>query len=409
MCTSLWRKRRNFAILRPRRKKTSNKNKYMVSSRGNTALPPTHSVRFYKIIALTFLALTIVLLAVVVFMSSKRADITITTKSSPIDVHAEVVIGSDVMPNSVDGEVKTETMALSKTFEPTGNRQEPGISTGVVTLHNDTSSDQPLVKTTRVLTPDGTLFRLTEAVVVPKNGTVDAAVYADKEGPSGNISAVDKWTIPGLNETKQKVIYGSSSVAMTGGVRNVGILSQADVEKARKQLEGELQQEASSAFGEVDATKPVVFSAVIDSLSVGSDIGTEVSEFSVTATATVVSVQYDEAAVAQWATTQLRNRAIGDSDIITAANNKPTVTFSAYDANAGIATLGVFMDGTVTLNPEGSDLSKEMFFGKDKNEVRRYLLTLDHVHKVEIDFSPVWMQTVPHIHEHVTIKVKEVE
>jgi len=196
---------------------------------------------------------------------------------------------------------------------------------------------------------------------------------------------------------------------MTGGVRNVGILSQADVEKARKQLEGELQQEASSAFGEVDATKPVVFSAVIDSLSVGSDIGTEVSEFSVTATATVVSVQYDEAAVAQWATTQLRNRAIGDSDIITAANNKPTVTFSAYDANAGIATLGVFMDGTVTLNPEGSDLSKEMFFGKDKNEVRRYLLTLDHVHKVEIDFSPVWMQTVPHIHEHVTIKVKEVE
>ncbi len=381
----------------------------MVSSSARAPLPPTHSVKFYKIIALTFLGLTIALLAVVVFMSSKRADIIITTKSSPIDVNAEVVVGSQVMPNSVAGEIKTATMALSRVFEPTGNRQEPGIATGIVTLHNDSAIDQPLVKTTRVLTPDGTLFRLTEAAVVPGNGTVDVAVYADKEGPSGNIGPTDKWSIPGLNEAKQKVIYGSSAGAMTGGVRNVGILSQADVERARKQLEGELQKEAISAFGEVDVSKPVVFSAVIDAINVGSDIGTEISEFSVTATATVVSVQYDETAVSQWATTQLRNRAIGDSDIITATNNKPTVTFKAYDADAGIVTLSVFMDGTVTLNPEGKDLAKEMFFGKDKNEVRRYLLSLDHVNKVDIDFSPVWMQTVPHINDHVTIKVKEVE
>jgi len=50
-----------------------------------------------------------------------------------------------------------------------------------------------------------------------------------------------------------------------------------------------------------------------------------------------------------------------------------------------------------------------MFFGKSKDEVRRYLLKLDHVRSVDIKFKPAWIRTVPHVGEHIEIIVKEVQ
>ena len=61
------------------------------------------------------------------------------------------------------------------------------------------------------------------------------------------------------------------------------------------------------------------------------------------------------------------------------------------------------------LNPESKQLDKSMFFGKTKDEVRRYLLKLDHVRSVDIKFSPGWIRTVPYVNEHVEVMVKEVQ
>ena len=46
------------------------------------------------------------------------------------------------------------------------------------------------------------------------------------------------------------------------------------------------------------------------------------------------------------------------------------------------------------------------FFGKNKDEVRRYVLSLDNVYSVDIKYSPAWMQTVPHVADHVSVVIK---
>ena len=80
-----------------------------------------------------------------------------------------------------------------------------------------------------------------------------------------------------------------------------------------------------------------------------------------------------------------------------------------YDLEAGKATLKVFYDGLASLHPESADIDKSVFFGKTRDEIRRYVLSLDHVQGVEVDFTPVWMMRVPYTPDHIQVVVKQVE
>jgi predicted nucleic acid-binding Zn-ribbon protein len=382
----------------------------MISRRQETPSSFEPPVRFYKFIAITFLLLTVVLLGVVLFMSSKRATITITAKNSPENITVDVVLGEDNPHHGVEGSVTTTVVTLEKRFSPTGDREEDGTAEGVVTLHNDSDAAQPLVKTTRLLTPDGTLFRLSEGVTVPANGSLPTvAVYADKEGKSGDIGPVERFTIPGLNESRQKEVYASSDEAMRGGVRTIGVLSQKDVEDAKKELEVLLEEKGTELLAAGKKDTSAIYSVVSFDASTEAEVGEEMSEFILSGTARVAAVSYDANALTEWATMQLAKKAISDAEKLHSASDAPTLTFASYDASNNTATIRVFYDGSYTLNPESRQIEKSMFFGKNRDEVRRYVLSLDHVSGVEVDLQPAWMQTVPHVHDHVTVIVKEVE
>ena len=151
----------------------------MTPRRKETNLDGGQSVRFYKIVALSFLFLTIALLAVIVFMSSKRATITVITKPDPVEVNSTLEINNK--DEGGNGQIVTTEVSLQKTFKPESTKEEVSVAIGFVTLHNEKDFAQPLVATTRLLSPDGILFRLKSRVTVPAQGAIDAEVYADEE------------------------------------------------------------------------------------------------------------------------------------------------------------------------------------------------------------------------------------
>lgn len=367
-----------------------------------------HPVRFYKFVALGFLLITAVLLVVIVFMSSKRATITITTTKTDYQKTSDLVIeGSD---GSADSFVTSTVFSFSKNFQPTGSREEPGIAEGTVTLYNESTSAQPLVATTRLLTPEGVLFRLKEAVTVPAGGSVSAEVYADQEGASGDIGPVERFTIPGLNATKQQAIYASSDSAMSGGIKQIGILSQADVDRAKEQIVAALKEESLKVFeGLIPEGMSYVVGSVNEQVSGGGEIGTEIDGFTLTAEATVVAAVYKDEVLVTDALSEIAEGSESDLDLVTLSEAKPLVSVKEINLADQKVTLEVTHKGVASLNPESAQLDKSVFFGQSKAEVRRYLLLLDHVTGVEIELSPVWVQSVPHIYEHVTVIVKEVE
>ncbi len=122
------------------------------------------------------------------------------------------------------------------------------VASGRVTLFNNTSADQPLITTTRLLSEDGVLFRLTNAVTVPAEGQIEAEVYADQAGASGNIASTS-FTIPGLPDSLQADIYATSSEAMSGGTEEVAIFSEEVYEQALAELKRQLLSTPSNLFG----------------------------------------------------------------------------------------------------------------------------------------------------------------
>lgn len=382
-------------------------------SRRTTPIHSAQPVRLYKIIAITFLILTIGLLAVILFLSSKEARIVITAKHTPSQVRETVTMGANLNDDdAINAQVKTTEVVYSERFSPTGSREEPGIATGIVTLHNETNRDQVLVKTTRLLTPDNVLFRLENNERVPANSTIEAAVYADQEGASGNIGAIERFTIPGLNETLQQSIYGSSDAPMKGGIQTIGILSEEDVSKATKTLTEKMEAEGAdvlrSQLGS-DRDSAAIFAVSDLELSNDGTIGNELSEFTLSATGTVIGAFYAQADIESWTEEVLRTQIVNDEVHIVPSDAPATVNFERYNAEDQSVDVLVYDEGVLTLNPESKAIDKELFFGKTKEELRRYLLSLDQVKSVDIQFDPSWMQTVPHIHDRVTVIVQEVE
>ena len=386
----------------------------MAPKRKQTSMPDkggNQPVKFYKVVALTFLFLTVALLGIVIFMSSKRATITITTKNTPIEINNNVEIGSSDQQNSIDGFVTSTYIVVSDRFSPTGNREEPGLATGNITIYNDGSLDQPLVATTRFLTPDNLLFHLKEKVVVPAGGKIEAEVYADEEGEIYNVDPIERFSIPGLDKARQKIIYGSSDETMKGGIKYIGILSQDDIDRAEKILIEKIVQQAEKDLSGLHPDMESMFSAEgVHSFETDAEIGKELSEFNLSVKASIVGIFYNKEDILEWAENMLMKRAVSDAEIVKASSEEPTVTLEDYkNFEPDKAVLKIVYTGMATLNPEGKQIQKMMFFGKSKDEVRRYLLSLNHVHGVEVKFRPAWMGTVPHVAERVNVVVKSVE
>jgi predicted ATP-grasp superfamily ATP-dependent carboligase len=100
---------------------------------------------------------------------------------------------------------------------------------------------------------------------------------------------------------------------------------------------------------------------------------------------------------------------MSEVEVLSNNNAGAQVSLDEYNSETGRAVIKAVGTGLVELNPESSQLQKIIFFGKTKDEIRRYLLSLDHVNGVEVKFSPAWMGTVPHVAEHVNVVVKKVE
>ena len=366
-------------------------------------------VRVYKLIALTFLLITAILFGVILFLSSKRAVITIESDTSPVETRTTITISESPSANQIPGQIITVSTTLSQSFSPTGNKEEDGIAEGTVIFTNETNAARTLIATTRLLSPDGVLFRLKDRITVPANGTIEAAVYADEPGEASDIGPT-KFTIPGLNESSQKVIYAQSEVPMQGGVRTIGVLSSSDIKVAEATLKEALVQKAQAALlASAPANTGYVFKEIESRFSSDVEIGEEVSQFTLTGVIDMAAVFYNQEAVSKQAEEMLSNRAVNDSETIEPSGKQPSVVLESIDMERGAANIEVFVDGVASLNVASDALAKETFFGMSKDEVRRHLLKLDHVRGVEVEFTPAWTLSVPSVHEHVRVIVKSVK
>lgn len=363
-------------------------------------------VRFYKFVAVTFLLITIVLLGVIIFISNKKATIIVSVKSEPVEASENLTIGEKNSP--VDGKTAIVKVSLSKKFNPTEGREEESVATGRVVLHNETNYNQPLVATTRLLTADNIMFRLKDRIMVPASGTAEANVYADKPGRESEIGP-SKFTIPGLSPDKQAVIYATSDQPMTGGLKRVGILGENDWKKVQNELLADLEKLGQEKLSVLNQEYSGVYKIIENKIESSNKVGDEGSEFEIQGSAVVAGVFYKPDQLKQLSDKKLREKIVSEDQVLTINEQAPVVNLESYNASSTTTVVNVFGSGLVTLNPESKKLDKSVFFGKSRDEVRRYLLSLDYVNGVEVKFSPAWILSVPSIAENVSVIIKNVQ
>lgn len=158
--------------------------------------------------------------------------------SSPADLSLETLLFEEV---------------LSRTGPVATLREIEERARGEVVIFNAFSSEpQLLIKNTRLQAPDGKIYRLSKEVLVPEakveNGKIvprgiEVEVVADRPGETYNLGLSD-FTIPGFKGTARfDKFYARSQSEITGGfIGTVPVVSEADFEKLKKELERELPE-----------------------------------------------------------------------------------------------------------------------------------------------------------------------
>ena len=382
----------------------------MITHRMSTRMQPEPPVRFYKTIAITFLILTIALLAVVVFFTSKKATVTVVAKSDSKNVNLSINVsgdGSDT--NSIVGVVTSSIFGLSEKYYPTGNKTVEGVATGEVILYNNSASAQPLVKTTRLLSPTGVLFRLTNGVTVPANSNVKASVYADVEGTASDIDPTS-FTIPGLSDARQKLIYAKSTTKMSGGMRKIGVLTADDLQAAKNNYALKVKKAFLDTL-EHSKTTSMERVLLVKTGDIVSDkkSGEQIDGFTVSGTSTVVIVYYDKAQLQTLINNDMSRRIDTTVEKLLSIGKEPQVNLASYNLLNNTARLSVYQDVLVTLDANGNKLAAVNFFGKNKDEIKRYVMGLSHVVGVDVKFSPSWMRKAPSVTDRIKVVVKNVK
>src|SRR3989339_562266 len=170
--------------------------------------------RFFSKMVGFFLILTILAIFVIFHFAAAKATIKIYGQIQEQDYKTLIEMlpenSQALATNQIFGKILTQEIESEMT---TSTATKAG---GFVKLINQSTKDQTLVATTRLLSSDNKLYRLSEKVIVPKNAEIRAWAEADLEGENF-VAPAGKMMIPGLFPTLQEQIYGQSEgFSLTG-------------------------------------------------------------------------------------------------------------------------------------------------------------------------------------------------
>jgi len=372
---------------------------------------PSPSLNLYRRIAVGFVVAVALMLGAVVYISTVSATIHVTPVTETIKTEFLVdVAKTPTKDTEVQGLVVTATVGKSQSFSPSGDgmKEVEEKASGAVIIHNTSSRNQPLVATTRLLTPDGVLFRIDDTVTVPAGATVTTTAHADVAGAIGNV-APTRFTIPGLSESLQAQIYAESAEAFTGGLRQVAVINQQDIDRSSLELRGMLEEDAKAALrAQAGETSYAGETFSFEILEQSSDIpsGTEASSFVLTMSVRSSGVFYDRSALQSIAVRKLYEQLDAGIDFASLDGSATQVTVDKADASLGTANLRVYLDGLAVPSVTSEYFDSGRFVGMNAFEIRKLLVGEGVATDVSVEFTPFWMDRVPRLKDHIDVEIE---
>lgn len=368
----------------------------------------------YGKIAFSFIILTLALAAAVMYFGFSKMTIEIIPSQEKISGSASFEIiskesGRQVSSDQIYGIVKQIPAEQAMEFGASGEEVLSEEVIGRVTIVNNYVKNQPLVATTRLLSPDGKLFRLKNTVNVPAGGKIEAEIYADEAG-AGMAKEPCKFTIPGLWAGIQDKIYAQSAESMQYRQNVKRIIKQGDVDKAINELKEKILDHAKNqiktSYGDYDRSI-----LEIDSNSIAHEIdgkvGEEKEKFTVKMKAMISIAVFSGDEIYEKIKSKIESDLADDMEVLQFDKQAVSYVTENFDAERGSAAIRAEYSVKVIIKDGAKIIKKSVLAGLNFDELKTYLSARPEIAWYKINFFPSFMKKAPNLADRIEVIIKK--
>ncbi|MFN3301804.1 MAG: hypothetical protein ACK413_02130 [Patescibacteria group bacterium] len=351
-----------------------------------------------------------IFLLTLIFFFTRPTEAFIEVMPNPEEIYLEEKIK---LPTDLQGEFLEINLEKEILSSPKNSIEKEERARGEVEIINNSNQNQILVKTTRLLSPDGILFRLDQQVVVPAKGRIKASVYADKPGKESEIEPT-RFTIPGLSPTLQKLIYAESKEKMVGGLKKIGIITEEEINEIKSNLEKSLNREAEEKaqnmlkekLGEIIGWKIILGDKTLKIISEAKP-NEEISEFKTKGELKISLVAIKESELFRLAKNLLEKNIPPDKKLLDFDKKNLKYNLITLNSKERKAEMEIKIKGRTIIKENSPLFDFEKIKGREKKEIKNYLEQYKEIDSVKINFSPFWKNKAPLESKFIKIKIYE--
>lgn len=390
-----------------------NKKEGATSNTKETA--PAKSLGLYKRLVWQFILGIGALLLIIFYFVFSKLTITISPSGETINDTLLVKVASSTSTNeedstdfreSITGQVREINLNEEKVFLSSGEEFSGEEISGRVKLINTTAKDQPLVATTRLLSPDNKLYRIKEAVNVPAGGEVEAEIYVEK--PSEELAiGPTTFTIPGLWVGLQDKIYARNSEPFIYRQKINKYVKASDIEKAISEMNAILL--AKAKLGEKDIAKNAqVLYEFLSPTKFDYSVkpGEAVESFTLKASTTLLNVIFSKDDVHKLTTAKLKLLIPDDKKLVENSLDNISYKLENYDTENQTATVKLNFNGTMILQSDTELIDKKQLVNLTSDQIATYLNSFPEIKEYNLEFAPSFIKRAPRLPERIKVNIQ---
>lgn len=378
----------------------------------------TKSVGLYRKLVWQFVLGISILLLVVLYFALAKLTITISPNGEVINDNllVKVTTGTTTEEStatdfreSVIGNVEEISLNEEKVFAASGEEFSGEEISGKVTLINTTAKDQPLVATTRLLSPDNKLYRLKEAVNIPAGGEIEAEIYVEKPSEDLAISPTN-FTIPGLWAGLQDKIYGRSKEPFVYRQKISKYVKASDIEKAISEMNTILLTKAKTDEKNSPENTQTLYEFLTPTkFDYTVKPGEAVESFTLQASTTLLSISFSKDDMHELTSAKLKLLVPDDKKLIEHNPDNINYKLENYDTEKQVATLRLTFNGTMILQSDNELIDKKQLVNLTGEQIETYLKNFSEIKEYHLEFSPSFIKRAPRLPERIEVDIKGLE
>jgi len=310
----------------------------------------------------------------------------------------------------------------SQDFPATGNADNTGIASGTITIYNKYDPPTPftLKAGTHFMSDSGKLFVALKKIVIPAAkksgskitpGSVQINVQAAEGGSDYNIAPAN-FSIPGLQGTAYYYsVYATSANAMSGGYSGkVKKITDDDIQGAKDVLTKKTTSDAVSALkSQISSDYILLDNAILSNVtnaSTQTKSGTVADNFNYQVSVQASGLAFKKSDLDQFAKNYIISQ-VPEGETLLDNSFKIDYSASTVDVSGGKATLNLDFSSGVYQNIDKTSMALSLL-GENYDQVKETVNNSlgDQVSKIQINFWPFWVTTVPNNQSAVNVELK---